>query len=92
MMPLAQQDRLRITFSVMVDNLEPDDVINELHSARVLTSTDVNNIKSGPYRQLKVETLIHLLRRKDAKAFCEFMKALEKTEQYHLYNLIINEN
>ena len=87
------RDRLRINVFTFVEMMTPDVVITILQSRKVLTHADASNIKSGSAgenREKEVSALMNILRLKGERAFCEFVKALEMSEQLHLRRLLVN--
>ena len=71
---------------ILVDNMEPDDVVNHLQSRprRTLTDRHMTDIKSESGREQQVECLLDRLYRRPDYAFNNLVEALEATSQEHL--------
>lgn len=87
-MTKAHKDRLLAKRHQLVENVMPDDVINQLVSSRVLTSRDKDRIESKTNRMSKVETLLDIIGVKSDGAFKEFTEALNATRQKHMAKLL----
>ena len=91
----AHTTALRRNRDVLVQKMDPTDVVNKLISADILTSRDKGTILAGEIRETKVERLLDALALKKDGAFYAFIKALNETGQQshaalfegeHVYN------
>lgn len=71
----------------LVKDMTPGDVLLNMSAARVFSPSDEEEIKAKDTREIQCETLLEILPRKGAKAYSNFVEALEKV-QPHLANLI----
>ena len=82
------QNVLRKHRDELVQNLNPDRVLDLLNSADVLTDNDLSKINAGATRQKQVQELLDILRRGDDEGFPELLAALKKTKQNALAALL----
>ena len=80
---------LSINRAALVDNMEPDDVINQLVSRGALPGNRIREeINSKFIRAEKVECLLDKLQNRPDSAFNDLIVALESTGQHHLSGLL----
>lgn len=65
---------------LLLQNLDPNDVLLQLLTAGVLTSHDQEKIEEKPSQKEKSEELLMILATKGLRAYEEFVKALEKDQ------------
>lgn len=70
--------------------LIPDDIVLELLSKKVLGIADLIWIKKRPNREGQNEELVNSLRRTSRRGYDIFLRALRKTRQGHLAELLEN--
>lgn len=72
----------------LVDNMYPDDILNQLQSHKILTHRDSTRIKDKGSAEAMNESLLDTLMRKPDRAFAEFINALRESDQNHVANII----
>ena len=72
----------------LIANMNPDSIINQLLQKNVLNRTDCELVSSQCSMQNKAACLLKILERKPDRVCEEFMKALSKTGQVHLLNVV----
>lgn len=72
----------------LVDNMYPDDILNQLQSHKILTHRDAARIKDKGSAEAMNESLLDTLMRKPDRAFAEFINALRESDQNHVANII----
>ncbi|XP_052832251.1 uncharacterized protein LOC106877111 [Octopus bimaculoides] len=88
MMTPEHKTRLNDSSAELVENMIPDNVLIFLLAKKVLTSYEVDLVKSKGSRMSMNEMLISLVRCKSDKAFSVLVETLKKTEQKHLAKLL----
>ncbi|XP_070178847.1 uncharacterized protein [Littorina saxatilis] len=73
---------------ILVENMLPDDIFNDLISRKILTTADVSRIKEKNTREAINEELLTILCRRSDRAFHVFVTSLRKTLQEYLANRI----
>ncbi|GFR98274.1 caspase-2 [Elysia marginata] len=79
---------LRVHRDVLVENMTPDDIFNDLISKHILTNSDVSRIKERNTTEAINEELLNVLIRRSDKAFYVFVSSLRRTLQGWLANRI----
>lgn len=72
----------------LVENMMPDDIFNDLISNKIMTTADINRIKTKETREGMNEELLAILVRRSDRAYYVFATALKKTLQAHLSELL----
>jgi len=77
---------LRSNRDVLVDNMTPDDIFNDLISKHVFSNADVSRIKEKNTLEAQNEELLNMLCRRSDRAFYVFTSSLRRTLQAWLAN------
>ncbi|RUS81630.1 hypothetical protein EGW08_010593, partial [Elysia chlorotica] len=85
-MSATHKQALRIHRDVLVENMTPDDIFNDLISKHILTNSDVSRIKEKNTTEAINEELLNVLIRRSEKAFYVFVSSLRRTLQGWLAN------
>ena len=72
----------------LVQNLNPDRVLDILYGADVLTDNDLSTINAVAVRQKQVHSLLDILQRGDDEGFPNRLEALKNTKQNALADLL----
>ncbi|XP_041355979.1 uncharacterized protein LOC121373401 [Gigantopelta aegis] len=80
---MLQQNR-----DILVENMIPDDIFNDLIASKILTTADVGRIKEKNTRESMNEELLNNIVRRSDRAFHVFVRSLRKTLQDYLANRI----
>ncbi|XP_050397726.1 kinesin-related protein 4 isoform X2 [Patella vulgata] len=88
-MSAHHKQKIQKNRDVLVENMIPDDIFNDLIACKILTTADVGRIKKkSSTRESINEELVNNLVLKSDRAFYVFTKALRKTLQEYLANLL----
>ena len=88
LMTTDHKEQLETHRPALVQNMNPEEVINELRSHQVLTVRDADEISRAGVRDAQNEKLLDCLLRKPDTAFEIFRDALQRTGQIHLEELL----
>ena len=90
MMSPAHKRSLSECRKTLVENMEPDDVLNYLQSREkpALTERQMKSIKAEATREMQVERFLSYLSRRPDRAFSDLVEALDATSQQHLSRLL----
>ena len=87
-MKTDHEEQLETHRSALVQNMNPEEVIDELRSHQVLTARDEDEIPHAKVKDAQNAKLLDYLLRKPDTAFEIFRGALRRTGQSHLARLL----
>ncbi|CAG5133650.1 unnamed protein product, partial [Candidula unifasciata] len=79
---------LRANRDILVENMTPDDIFNDLLSKQILSNTDVTRIKDKKTTEAINEELLNVLIKRSDRGFYVFVASLRRTLQGWLANRI----
>lgn len=85
------KDIIQNNYTKLLEDLDPKEIMRYLFGKKVITSNNMETIKSKEKRTSMCEELLQILMRSGPDAFPTFIEGLQKTEKRWLAKMLLEE-